>query len=47
VHEDGLIVTNAHVVHVGLQLRPGHSGGPLLDGDGRLVGITTIHGAQR
>jgi len=30
------------LVQVGLQLRPGHSGGPMLDGDGRLVGINTM-----
>jgi S1-C subfamily serine protease len=29
-------------VQVGLQLRPGHSGGPLVDGQGRLVGINTM-----
>ena len=30
------------LIQVGLQLRPGHSGGPLLDKDGRLVGINTM-----
>jgi serine protease Do len=29
-------------VQVGLHLRPGHSGGPLVDGEGRLVGINTM-----
>jgi S1-C subfamily serine protease len=30
------------LVQVGLHLRPGHSGGPMLDEDGRLVGINTM-----
>jgi serine protease Do len=30
------------LIQVGLQLRPGHSGGPLVDGNGRLVGINTM-----
>jgi S1-C subfamily serine protease len=30
------------LIQVGLHLRPGHSGGPMLDGDGRLVGINTM-----
>lgn len=30
------------LIQVGLQLRPGHSGGPLLDKNGRLVGINTM-----
>ena len=30
------------LIQVGLQLRPGHSGGPMLDGAGRLVGINTM-----
>lgn len=29
-------------IQVGLHLRPGHSGGPLVDVQGRLVGINTI-----
>ena len=30
------------LIQVGLQLRPGHSGGPLVDGHGRLLGINTM-----
>lgn len=30
------------LVQVGLHVRPGHSGGPLVDVDGRLVGINTM-----
>lgn len=30
------------LIQVGLQLRPGHSGGPLLDGNGHLIGINTM-----
>jgi serine protease Do len=33
---------NNEMIQVGMQLRPGHSGGPLLDGNGRLVGINTM-----
>jgi serine protease Do len=29
-------------IQVGLHLRPGHSGGPLVDAQGRLVGINTM-----
>lgn len=32
----------AELVQVGLHVRPGHSGGPLVDVDGRLVGINTM-----
>lgn len=30
------------LVQLGIQLRPGHSGGPLVDGNGQLVGINTM-----
>ena len=30
------------LVQLGVQLRPGHSGGPLVDGNGHLVGINTM-----
>ena len=30
------------LIQVGLHLRPGHSGGPLVDARGRLVGINTV-----
>jgi serine protease Do len=30
------------LIQVGLTLRPGHSGGPMVDGSGRLVGINTM-----
>ncbi len=30
------------LIQVGLHLRPGHSGGPMLDGNGRLIGINTM-----
>ena len=34
--------TSQEFVQAGLQLRPGHSGGPMIDGHGRLVGINTL-----
>ena len=34
--------SNREWVAVGLHLRPGHSGGPLVDAAGRLVGINTM-----
>lgn len=30
------------LIQVGCHLRPGHSGGPMVDGNGRLVGINTM-----
>jgi S1-C subfamily serine protease len=33
---------DGELIQVGLHLRPGHSGGPMVDGDGRLVGINTM-----
>lgn len=33
---------SAPLIQVSLQLRPGHSGGPLVDAAGRLVGINTM-----
>ncbi len=30
------------LVQLGIRLRPGHSGGPLVDGNGRLMGINTM-----
>lgn len=33
---------SGEVIQVGLHLRPGHSGGPLVDGFGRLVGLNTM-----
>lgn len=30
------------MIQVALPLRPGHSGGPLVDAQGRLVGINTM-----
>lgn len=30
------------MVQVGIQLRPGHSGGPMVDENGRLIGINTL-----
>ena len=34
--------TNRDWIAVSLSLRPGHSGGPLVDAQGRLVGINTL-----
>ena len=34
--------TGREMIQVGIQLRPGHSGGPLVDENGRLVGINTM-----
>jgi serine protease Do len=36
------IPTRSELIQVGLHLRPGHSGGPLVDIHGRLVGINTM-----
>jgi serine protease Do len=33
---------SGELIQVGLHLRPGHSGGPMVDGNGRLVGINTM-----
>ncbi|HZD10209.1 MAG TPA: trypsin-like peptidase domain-containing protein [Candidatus Binatia bacterium] len=33
---------NGELIQVGLQLRPGHSGGPMLDATGELVGLNTM-----
>lgn len=33
---------SGELIQVSLQLRPGHSGGPLVDENGRLVGINTM-----
>lgn len=33
---------DGELLQVGLHLRPGHSGGPMLDRDGRLVGVNTM-----
>lgn len=34
--------SNREMVQVGIQLRPGHSGGPMVDEYGRLIGINTL-----
>ncbi|MEM7333407.1 MAG: trypsin-like peptidase domain-containing protein [Chloroflexota bacterium] len=34
--------SNREMIQVGIQLRPGHSGGPMVDEYGRLVGINTL-----
>jgi S1-C subfamily serine protease len=36
------ISRRGELIQVGLHLRPGHSGGPLVDVRGRLVGINTM-----
>ncbi len=33
---------NRELIHASLRLRPGHSGGPMVDTHGRLVGINTM-----
>ena len=33
---------HGELIQIGLHLRPGHSGGPLVDVQGRLVGINTM-----
>lgn len=33
---------DGELIQVGLHLRPGHSGGPMVDSNGRLVGINTM-----
>ena len=37
-----MTTADRELIHVGLHLRPGHSGGPLVDTSGRLVGINTM-----
>lgn len=37
-----MTIPQRELIHVGLHLRPGHSGGPLVDVNGRLVGINTM-----
>lgn len=33
---------SGELIQANLQLRPGHSGGPMVDGNGRLIGINTM-----
>jgi S1-C subfamily serine protease len=40
-HPEG-ILPGRDLVQVNLPLRPGHSGGPLVDAQGRLIGISTM-----
>ena len=40
-HPEG-IMGQRNLIQVNLPLRPGHSGGPLIDAHGRLVGINTM-----
>jgi serine protease Do len=40
-HPEG-IMSRRHLIQINLPLRPGHSGGPLVDARARLVGINTM-----